>query len=33
MLIKILIDNKISVEEFTKNLTISESERKNKQEK
>jgi peptide/nickel transport system ATP-binding protein len=28
-----VIDNKISVEEFTKNLTISNSERKNKQEK
>jgi len=28
-----VIDNKISVEEFTKNLTISDSERKNKQEK
>ena len=28
-----VIDNNISVEEFTKNLTISDSERKNKQEK
>jgi len=28
-----VVDNKISVEEFTKNLTIPDSERKNKQEK